>query len=144
MINLLPESNTAPPKARRRYNRRSVVFSVCFAVFFIPAFLLQEADRAPVLSASLFLIGIGCLLATIYEFVHLVRALDELQQSIHVTALACAFGGAAVFGTMTSLIIGFFWGGEALPADEFGAAMILPLGVLAYYVSLHLLMRRFR
>lgn len=144
MINLLPEASSAPPQARRRYHRRSIAAALIFAIAFPLAIWLKSTGRAEAASLAVYVLTLAVLGFMTYEFVRLMASLDELQQRIHLTALAIGFGAAGLAVT--------FWGMSALffidtPRDGFTAeegAFAMPGGIVIYYIALHVLTRRYR
>ena len=144
MINLIPESSSAPPAARKRYNRANIGISVVFLPVMLGTAWLGETGAYPLLTAIGVALTVGLIAVLVYEFVRLMLALDELQNRIHVTALAIGF--AAV--TLTMLALGF---ADALlglpdPGEHWPvlAIMMLPAGSFVYYIALHLILRRYR
>ena len=95
MINLIPETYTAPASARRRYVWRSLAMVAALLAVFVVFFALTAArpDLAGLNLAMVVICAIFMAAAT-YEFVVLMRSLDELQQRVHVTSLA--IGGSAL------------------------------------------------
>ncbi|AZU04805.1 hypothetical protein X907_2290 [Glycocaulis alkaliphilus] len=88
----------------------------------------------PVLAALLAVAGIAC---GTYEFVVLIRSLDELQQRIHMTALAVGCGGAVMI--VSSLAVA----SALLQWGPFQPAFTVVIAVAAYYVSLFAISRRY-
>ena len=141
MINLIPESSSAPPAARKRYNTRSVLLSLVFVVCFPLSGILAGTGGSLWIAYAVFAASILSVLALSYEFVCLMRSLDELQQRIHITALAIGFGFAGVAITL--------WGMASLvtdaamfTADE--AVFVLPAALIGYYAALHFFLRQYR
>jgi hypothetical protein len=144
LINLIPESSSAPPAARKRYNRANIGITVLFLPVMLGTTWLGETGASPVLIAVGVVLTIGLIAALVYEFVRLMLALDELQNRIHVTALAIGFG--AVTLTMLALgfidvLLGFPNPGEHWPVL---AILMFPTGSFVYYIALHLILRRYR
>jgi hypothetical protein len=72
-----------------------------------------------------------------YEFVVLMRSLDELQQRVHVTSIAIGFGAAvmiALLWTFASALL-------ALPG--FDPVFTFVLAILGYYMALFFTARWF-
>jgi hypothetical protein len=138
MINLIPETYTAPPRARRRYVWRSLAMVAALLAVFLLFFALTAAwpdlawlNLAMVLICAIFMAG-----AT-YEFVVLMRSLDELQQRVHVTSIAIGFGAAvmiALLWTFASALL-------ALPG--FDPVFTFVLAILGYYMALFFTARWF-
>lgn len=143
-MDLMPEASSAPPAARRRYKWRSLIAGGLFLILYLGS---QMAGKAGVFLPLVLIAGyagLAALLWLIYEFIHLMRQLDELQQRIHITSLAIGFGviGAVLTtGGMTLTL----WNIDALRDDlvSFIATQTLPLGILAYYIALHVVKRRY-
>lgn len=143
MINLIPESSSAPPKARRRYNRRSVALAVLMLPVTALGTWLAESDVAPALAAA----GIAAILAVLamfaYEFTRLMRSLDELQYRIHLTALAVGLG-SALLGLMALGVVSALTGLMSAKALALIAVLAMPAALFVYYIFLHLGLRRYR
>lgn len=143
-MDLMPEASSAPPAARRRYKWRSLTAGALFLPLYIGS-LIADAEgvfRPVVLLAGH--AGLAALLWLIYEFIHLMRQLDELQQRIHIMSLAIGFG---VVGTVltTGGIMLTVWNVDAFRDGLTAkiAIQALPLGILAYYIALHVIKRRY-
>ncbi|MBI1264782.1 MAG: hypothetical protein GC187_08620 [Alphaproteobacteria bacterium] len=135
MINLVPETHTAPPSARRRYIWRSMgVLGAVMAGVLALVVLTPDEGIWPILIAALVVSGLAF---GVYEFVVLMRALDELQQRIHMMALAIGCGGTVMIITALALVaVVLQWGSvEPLFAIMFAVA--------GYYGALFVLTRRF-
>lgn len=143
-MDLMPEASSAPPAARRRYKWRSLTDGSLFLPLYLGS---QIADAQDVFRPLVLLVGhagLAALFWLIYEFIHLMHQLDELQQRIHITSLAIGFGLVATLlmtGGMTLRI----WNVDVLRDDlaSIIAIQTLPLGVLAYYIALHVIRRRY-
>jgi zinc transporter ZupT len=139
MINLVPETYSAPPAARRRYMWRTTALGLALfaslAVFF--AIGGGQPDR-PGLNIAMSVLCTVFVLASSYEIVTLIRALDELQQRIHI--LSWAIGCAA------AVIVAFCWGfvGSLLPVTGFDPIFTVLIAVPGYYASLFVLSQRYR
>lgn len=133
-FNLLPESATAPPAARRRYLWRSLI---CGLVVMISLIALLEAWLPPALGWLVYAILAGGVLAGAYEFARLILSLDEMQQRIHTGALALAGGLVTSFATL--------WGLAALlfEISAPNAVFAGPAFAVAYYAALIFVARRF-
>lgn len=134
MINLVPETHTAPPKARRRYTWRA------FALLAVFVAAMQVHDLSGGGQASALVVTIltaACLGAAVYELTVLMRALDELQQRVHLTALAIGCGA--------TVMIVMMWGAASIMLGwpRFEALMAGLLGVFGYYIALFFTARRF-
>lgn len=139
MINLLPESGSAPPAVRERYNRRAAVIGLIFAVGVFGSVALAHPFSLAAAGAAL--IGLAWM---IYEFVVLMRALDELQQRIHVLALAIGLGAAGVCATVFGIAALVLAPSFAAAHGAVVASLVLPAGALAYYGALFFIIRRFQ
>lgn len=143
MINLIPESSSAPPAARKRYNRRSVLLAILMLPVTALGTWLAESDVAPGLVAA----GIAGILAILvmfaYEFTRLMRSLDELQYRIHLTALVVGFS-IALLGLMGLGVISALTGLIGAEAWSLIAILAIPAAFLMYYVFLHVGLRRYR
>lgn len=127
---LLPETASAPAAARKRYAWRSTlaafVFGVCAGLSFV------QGERAVLL-----LSGLPVILYMVWEFTVLMRALDELQFRIHMTALAIAGGAVCTILTLIG-VVDLVW-----PLPAFGIVFALPALVPVYYLALFVLSRRY-
>ncbi|MCC5996560.1 MAG: hypothetical protein JJU18_09360 [Oceanicaulis sp.] len=135
MINLVPETHTAPPAARRRYIWRSmamlaVVMSAVIA-------LIAQAPGSGIWPMLVAVLAVAGLAFGTYEFVVLMRALDELQQRIHMMALAIGCGGAVIFVSGLAVV------SVLLQWESFEPAFTVVIAVAGYYVSLFALTRRY-
>lgn len=135
MINLVPETHTAPPSARRRYIWRSMgMLVIAMACVLAVDWLTPHGGIWPVIIAGLLVAGLAF---GVYEFVVLMRALDELQQRIHMMALAIGCGGAVMIITALALVTMVLQWGSVQPA------FTVVIAVAGYYVSLFALGRRY-
>ncbi|WP_429912375.1 hypothetical protein [Glycocaulis sp.] len=138
MINLLPETYSAPPSARRRYIWRTTAL-ILVVLALQTGYYVAGGDPggASPLNLAMLAICVVFVAAASYEIVILIRALDELQQRIHI--LAWAIGGCL------SVTLMFLWGLATvltgLPAFE--PVMSVAVAALGYYVSLFLLGRSY-
>ena len=138
MINLVPETHTAPPAARRRYIRRSLAMLAVFLVVVVlhgaAAGAWPQAEQA--LHLGLAVLAGAFLFAGAWELAALVRSLDELQQRVHLIAMALGYGGTfllVVWWGMVSVLTGW-------PA--LNPAVAIVLGVSAHYIALFFTARR--
>jgi Kef-type K+ transport system membrane component KefB len=138
MINLIPETYTAPASARRRYVLRSLAMVAALLVVFVLFFGLTAArpDLAWLNLAMVVICAIFMAAAT-YEFVALMRSLDELQQRVHVTSLAIGFGAAV----MITMLWAFASALLAIPRAD--PVFTFVLAILGYYIALFFTGRRF-
>ncbi|TRO96842.1 hypothetical protein FKB34_02440 [Glycocaulis profundi] len=138
MINLIPETYTAPASARRRYVWRSLAMVAALLAVFVLFFALTAArpDLAGLNLAMVVICAIFMAAAT-YEFVVLMRSLDELQQRVHVTSLAIGFGGAV----MIMMLWAFASALLAIPLAD--PVFTFVLAILGYYIALFFTGRRF-
>lgn len=135
MINLVPETHTAPPSARRRYIWRSMgVLGAVMTGVLALVVLAPEEGIWPILIAALAVSGLAF---GVYEFVVLMRALDELQQRIHMMALAIGCGGAVMIVTAMALVTVVLQWGSVEPA------LTVLFAVVGYYGSLFALSRQY-
>lgn len=142
MVSLIPESKSAPEAVRRRYNRRTSLAGPVFAAGLAGAVFLSGGDGPVAWVIVSFAVTLLALVVIVYEFVRLMRALDELQSRIHTTALAAGMGAGAVFATMTGLAGAVFTGGGTLWAGL--GVLALPVGLVGYYIGLHVGQRLYR
>lgn len=127
---LLPETWSAPAKARKRYVRRTLIAGFALGLA-IGASLHERVPEALLLTA------VPLIVYLVWEFAVLLRALDELQSRIHVTALAVA--GGVVCTAMTLIgVIALIW-----TVDAPGLSFALPVLGLVYYVALFIVSRRY-
>ncbi len=135
MINLVPETHTAPPSARRRYIWRSMgMLVIAMTCVLAVDWLTPDGGIWPVIIAGLLVAGLAF---GVYEFVVLMRALDELQQRIHMMALAIGCGGAVMIITALALVTMVLQWGSVQPA------FTVVIAVAGYYVSLFALGRQY-
>jgi hypothetical protein len=135
MINLVPETHTAPPAARRRYIWRSIGIVAVAMTGVLAMITLAPADGAwRAMATLLALSGLGF---GIYEFVVLMRALDELQQRIHMMALAIGCGGAVM------IVSAFALASALMHWDLVQPAFTVVFAVAGYYAALFVLSRRY-
>ena len=149
-MDLMPEASSAPPAVRKRYQWRSLTLSLVFLACYMGGRTMADVMDEPLpgqLVATLGVIALGWLL---YEFSLLLSKLDELQQRIHLTALALGFGAALTMICGFGLVAGILFGaGEPVEVPKVGdvsivlASITLPLGLIAYYVALHFVKRRY-
>ncbi len=139
MINLVPETYTAPPAARRRYIWRSTAL----VLLMVPAFIVFYAvggGQPERFGLNLFMVGLWCafLLAAVYETVALIRALDELQQRIHILSWA--------IGLCAAIMMSFAWSfaHAVLPIARFEPIFSVLIAVPGYYLSLFFVSRHYR
>lgn len=127
---IMPETASAPPKARRRY----VVNASLAGALAVLATLLVHWEWAP---EPVLLGMVAALSWLLWEFALLIKALDELQHRIHLTALALSGGVLATL--TTSWAIGdVFW-----PMPDIMLAFGFPAFMLMYYVALFFVSRRY-
>lgn len=144
MKSLVPEASSAPPKARRRYAIRTIPLSLIFVFSFLATSLSKVFEMGGPFQPWLLIASTLSFLVIVFEFVVLMRSLDELQQRIHVTSLAIGFGAVGV--------LNFLIGGFQLiytPSDpdellELVGVMSLPAAILIYYTFLHIISGRYR
>lgn len=138
MINLVPETYSAPPSARRRYIWRTMAMLVAVLALLAGYHALGGgAGQAGTLDIAMLVICIAFVAGGAYEIIMLIRALDELQQRIHI--LAWAIGGCLAVTVM------FLWGVATVlvGAPVFEPMMSVVLATLGYYMSLFLLGRSY-
>lgn len=135
MINLVPETHTAPPSARRRYIWRSMgVLGAVMTGVLALVVLAPDEGIWPILIAALAVSGLAF---GVYEFVVLMRALDELQQRIHMMALAIGCGGAVMIITALTMV------SMLLEWRSIEPLLAIMFAVAGYYGALFVLSRRF-
>lgn len=142
-MDLMPEASSAPPNARQRYIQRSLTAGSLFLLLYLGSHWAESQGMVRPLIMAMGYGGIVALLWMLYEFVHLVRQLDELQQRIHIMALAVGFGSVALLITIVGMSAGFSGGWLPVNVVAKFAALALPAGIIAYYVSVHLVKRRY-
>ncbi|KPP81756.1 MAG: hypothetical protein HLUCCA04_08105 [Oceanicaulis sp. HLUCCA04] len=139
MINLVPETYSAPPAARRRYIWRSMTM---FGLLMIAFTGFHAVGGGPPerfgLNLAMVLLCIGFVLAASFETVVLIRSLDELQQRIHILAWAIGLGAAVT--------VAFCWdlASTWLPVVMFEPIFTVLIAVTGYYLSLFLVSRHYR
>jgi hypothetical protein len=130
---LLPETASAPPSARKRYGLRLAILMPTFIVCFLAGVSLGPSTLGLILQA----VGMACVGWVIFEFIILMKALDELQHRIHMTALAIAGGVLASLATVWGLMVTAL--GHAGP----NATFALPAFGALYYLALFVVSRRY-
>ncbi|WP_421792684.1 hypothetical protein [Hyphobacterium sp.] len=143
-MDLMPEASSAPPQARRRYVWRSLISGFLFLPLYLGSQIYAEAGGNPTIALIAGYAGLFALLFLLYEFYVLMRQLDELQQRIHVTALALGFGAVVTLMTILGMNLQL-WSADALPGDltALVTTMAVPLGLVFYYIALHIVKRRY-
>jgi uncharacterized membrane protein HdeD (DUF308 family) len=139
MINLVPETYSAPPSARRRYIWRSMTMLAVLMAAFVVFYAAGGGDPERfALNLAMVLLCVGFVVAASYETIVLIRSLDELQQRIHI--LAWAIGLAA------AVIVAFSWGfaSALLPLPRFDPILSVLIAVPGYYLSLFFVSRHYR
>lgn len=138
MINLVPETHTAPPAARRRYIWRTMTLVAVMLVAFIGFYAIGggQPDQWG-LNLAMVALCVAFVLAGTYETVALIRSLDELQQRIHILAWA--------IGMSAAVIVAFCWGFASiiLQIVRFDPMLTVLIAVPGYYIALFLLGRRY-
>ncbi|WP_440959038.1 hypothetical protein ACFELO_02720 [Oceanicaulis sp. LC35] len=129
---IMPETASAPSKARQRYILRSSLIGGALGMLIGLSAVGSVPDLALIVSPIL-------LVALVYEFSALMRALDELQSRIHMTALALGGAASATFMTSWALLVS----ANILPRSDIELAFGLPLMGLGYYLSLFFVSRRY-
>lgn len=129
---IMPETASAPSRARKRYILRSSMIGGALGLL-VGLSLVDSVPHMALAAAPILL------LALIYEFIALMRALDELQFRIHMTALALAGGFSATFMTSWALLVA----ATIAPRSDVELAFGLPLLGLGYYTALFFVSRRY-
>lgn len=143
-MDLMPEASSAPPRARQRYMWRSLTCGLLFLPLYLGSQIVESGGGDRVLVLVMGYAGLFFLLFLLYEFVVLMRQLDELQQRIHVTALALGFGAVATLMTVLGMHLEL-WNADQLPGGltAMVGTMAMPLSLVAYYIALHIVKRRY-
>lgn len=143
-MDLMPEASSAPPAARRRYVWRSLTLGVLFLPLYLGSQIIDAEGAPHALVLAMGYGGVLALLWLLYEFQHLIRQLDELQQKIHITALAIGFGMIGTLATVIGMTL------ELTNADNLSggltavvATLTMPMGIAGYYIALHFVKRRY-
>lgn len=142
-MDLMPEASSAPPAARRRYFWRSLATSLLFLVTYLGATLISTGDGPGLLAAGLAAIAFASVGLLGYEFIVLLRSLDELQQMIQIRALAMGFAVVLSVLTLAGLVSKLVVDGALDAALAMAAALSMPLGMIAYVICIHLVKRRY-
>ena len=129
---IMPETASAPSMARKRYILRSSLIGGALGMLIGLKAVDSVPDLALVASPIL-------LVALVYEFSALMRALDELQFRIHMTALALGGAASATFMTSWALLVS----ATLVPRTDIELAFGLPLMGLGYYLALFFVSRRY-
>lgn len=139
MINLVPETYSAPPAARRRYIWRTTAMLVLLMGAFVAFYAMGGGQPERLgLNLAMVLICIGFVIAATFETVVLIRALDELQRRIHILSWAIGLAAAA--------IVVFCWGfaSNLLPITPFDPTLTVLIAVPGYYISLFFVSQSYR
>ncbi|PWE18856.1 hypothetical protein DDZ18_04505 [Marinicauda salina] len=142
MVRVILEASSAPPAARRRYIVRSTALSVLFGGLIIATAILSKSGAGTGLVLALWAACCLALAGLAYEFVALMRSLDELQIRIHLAALAIAFGAVSGVVTMAGMAAGFL-GAEGSDWPFLFAAAAMPGGAIGYIIVLQFAQRRY-
>lgn len=129
---IMPETASAPSRARGRYVRRSSILGGGLGML-IGLSVVDSVPDVALLAAPFLLI------ALVYEFSVLMRALDELQSRIHMTALALAGGFTATLMTSWAILVS----ANLLPRSDIELVLGLPVMGLGYYAALFIVTRRY-
>jgi hypothetical protein len=134
---MLPDCNPTPET--RRWNRRFLLFSLGAAVIVIGAawFGKQFPLRSPVRIAMALVQG-AATGAIIIGSARSIRRLDEMQQRIHLDALAMAFAGTGLLATAYGFLVN-----AGLPDIDWGA-IVWPAMVGLWVIGLIIANRRYR
>lgn len=139
MINLVPETYSAPPSARRRYIWRTMTMFVVMMMAFVVFYAAGGGDPERfALNLAMVLLCVGFVMAASYETIMLIRSLDELQQRIHILAWAIGLGAA--------VMVVFSWGFASvlLPIVRFEPIFSVLIAVPGYYLSLFFVSQHYR
>lgn len=127
---VMPETASAPPKARKRY----MVNGSLAGALAVLVTLLVHGEWVPEAALLGLLVGLCWLLL---EFALLVKALDELQHRIHLTALALS-GGVLAILTTSWAVVDVIW-----PLPDILLVFGFPGFMLGYYSALFFVSRRY-
>ncbi|MDJ0654510.1 MAG: hypothetical protein QNJ40_10175 [Xanthomonadales bacterium] len=149
-MDFMPEASSAPPAVRKRYVRRSLLSCFLFLSCYLGGRTAADVMANPLAGQIVATVGVIAFGWLLYEFWVLLRQLDELQQRIHLTALAIGFGSVltliCAFGLMSGIIFGA-GGLKELPwmgdISIVLSSATLPFGLIAYYAALHFVKRRY-
>lgn len=135
LYNLLPESASAPEAARKRYFNRTMWPG--FAAIGVVVVFVNNQDTvwAGVLVAALIPL---MFIYLAYEFIVLIKAMDELQRQIHI--LAIALSGAFTALILSSIGLSL----AALEVDLWLAPFAFPGLLAGYYIALLVIAWRYR
>jgi hypothetical protein len=128
----MPETASAPPKARARYIMRS-----CLAG--LPLGGLVGASLVDGVPEQVLVVAPVLIIILVYEFSMLMRALDELQFRIHMTALALSGGIGATLMTSWAILVAV----DLAPRSDIELIFGLPVLGLGYYAALFFVSRRY-
>lgn len=139
MINLVPETHTAPPAARRRYIWRLMAMSLLVLGAFVLFYGLGGgAPDTPGLNLGMLVVCTAFMAVGTWEFVVLIRALDELQQRVQILSLAIGCGVAVLMMTLLGV-----WA-TLRDAQPVNPIFVMLLAVPGYYLSLFVVGRHYR
>ena len=123
----------------RCYSPRFIAFSLgCALVILAAAFVSRSFERGSAMRIALAGVEGLATAAVIVGSVLRLRRLDEFQQRVQLEALAIAFAGTGVLGTLYGFLVN-----AGLPDIEWGA-VVWPVMVGLWAVSLLIVNRRYR
>jgi hypothetical protein len=135
LYEILPESASAPVAARKRYFNRTLW----------PGLVMVIASLGVVVAPDTQLIRGGALGAIAlmaaymsYEFLVLLRAMDELQRQIHITALAISGGAVSMMFSAIGVIEAY------AETNLITSIFVFPIFLLGYYIGLLTISARYR
>lgn len=144
MINVIPEANSAPPAARRRYAWRTIPLSLIFTAGFLVTALSNVFGISGPFQPWVILAAMSCFMIIVYEFITLMRSMDELQQRIHVTALAIGFGAVGILNFLIGSFQLIYTPSDPDELLELVGVMSFPLAIMLYYLFIHIISGRYR
>lgn len=135
---MLPECNPPTPETRR-WNRRFLLLSIGMGVVVLGASLAgkQFPLRSPARIVMALLQG-AATAVIIVGSARSIRRLDEMQQRIHLDALALAFAGTGLLATAYGFLVN-----AGLPDIDWGE-IVWPAMVGLWVIGLIIASRRYR
>jgi hypothetical protein len=134
----LQAGSISKPRARNEGHRIILIALACAAIIIVLALLSKQfPTRSPARIACALLQGVASAIVVVVTLRDIHR-LDELQQRVHLEALALAFAGTAILSTGYGFLIK-----AGLPNIEW-AAVVWPVMVGLWAVGLVVASRRYR
>lgn len=131
----------------RRNSRRVAQWGAVWMIAFLGSLKVMEAygDESLAISAGSFAVCVLASVPFLLAQLRFLREADELTRIIHLKAMAAGFGAAtfaAIFDPFYARVVELALGSSKL-VEEFGSLNPLMILMVAYTISLVVLMRRY-